>query len=228
MFSRFWWRFRPVKGYSDYGVNYRIKYRGFEYGYGIFADVIFREMTLRALVQRYDTVKLKCGHSLTTIDDKLSMQALEEELNNIQHEIVSLRGDLYESEQFLPTRPLKKMYDSLREDVLWFIRPELVQDCKERRGCCSRGCGCCQSRLLTKRAMGGLGHCTIECSCCIEFRGFNPTREEREAVAKKYKEMLSSANPAFLLRMIEAYFSKPAWSTRIQGVRRGSDASHWA
>lgn len=54
--------------------------------------------------------------------------------------------------------------------------------CADRGGCCGRTCGCCEEVLLEYqrpkwRDSGKVrikvhSHCTAECACCIQFRGF--------------------------------------------------------
>lgn len=143
------------------------------------------------------------------------MQKWEEELHHLQEGISFQQHRLYKCETFLPRQPLKQMYDSVRENPTCYCHPELVKDCAERGGCCSRSCGCCQTRHLTTLSTKGIGHCTIGCSCCSEHRGANPSREERTGVNKIIESMLLSSNPTYLMKMIEAYFSKPGYLTEV-------------
>lgn len=74
-------------------------------------------------------------------------------------------------------------------------------------GCCRRRCGCCQSRHFRSNSKG-VGHCTTECACCSDHRGFETTSEEKEEISRQLTDMLNSCNPAYLVKMREAYFSK--------------------
>jgi hypothetical protein len=53
------------------------------------------------------------------------------------------------------------------------------------------------------------------------MRGADPTPEERAAIDEILEEMLRSSNPAYLVKMIEAYFSKPAYFTAVASPKKG-------
>jgi hypothetical protein len=66
------------------------------------------------------------------------------------------------------------------------------------------------------------GHWTLYDRCsCSEMRGADPTPEERAAIDEILEEMLRSSNPAYLVKMIEAYFSKPAYFTAVASPKNG-------
>lgn len=115
----------------------------------------------------------------------------------------------------LPAKPLKELYDSLREDPKWYLREELVEDCKGRGGCCARECGCCEKRQATPGYTKGIGHCSVTCGCCIETRGFELTEQEEDMFHDNLHDMLWDENPAYLLKMTEAFFSKPESKPKI-------------
>jgi hypothetical protein len=61
--------------------------------------------------------------------------------------------------------------------LAWF---EESETCALSAGCCGRDCGCCEKPLRTyskpkkgrgKREVMIHGHCTLECPCCIRYRG---------------------------------------------------------
>jgi hypothetical protein len=210
--------FEPVN--DEGGYNYKIKCQTLEFPHDAFVKVIVAEMTLRGLIQRCDSIEKKLEQPVSTPEDKAKVKEWEEEIQGLQKEICMEQHALYRCEAFLPHRPLKQMYDALRENSTWYCRPELVKDCAERGGCCGRSCRCCQKRHLTTQRTKGIGHCTIDCSCCSEMRGADPTPEERAAILKMLTEMLRSPNPAYLVKMIGAYFSKPAYFTEVGSSRK--------
>ena len=108
----------------------------------------------------------------------------------------------------------------LTERLTWYCRPELVKDCAERGGCCGRSCRCCLKRHLTTQRTKGIGHCTIDAAVrkCVVL--ILPP-EERAAIDEMLEEMLRSSNPAYLVKMIEAYFSKPAYFTAVASPKKG-------
>lgn len=104
---------------------------------------------------------------------------------------------------------LRRGYMSVKSNPAWYLREELVEDCVSRGGCCSRDCGCCERRRLSAKNGKGIGHCTVECMCCIHDQGSEFTAEEKKDFNGWFGKMLRSNNPAFLLRITNAYFSKP-------------------
>ena len=76
---------------------------------------------------------------------------------------------------------LRKHRDRHGRSYAWVLGQER---CAASGGCCGRDCGCCE-KVLNKHLMPGrrnlaqeeravvkvLGHCTVECRCCIEARG---------------------------------------------------------
>lgn len=64
-----------------------------------------------------------------------------------------------------------------RSKPRWYMHSVLVEDCVNRGGCCSRDTGCCVSheREISSTGELGIGHCTVECDCCSNARGFDLT-----------------------------------------------------
>ncbi|KXG49670.1 uncharacterized protein PGRI_056380 [Penicillium griseofulvum] len=108
--------FTPVENYGKGGHNYTIRYQTFKYWHEIFISVIVAEMTLQGLIQRSDGIEKKLAQPVSTAEDKSKVQEWEEELQCVQREIFIQQRKLYEGEAFLPHRPLKQMYDPLREN----------------------------------------------------------------------------------------------------------------
>lgn len=121
--------------------------------------------------------------------------------------------NIYAAELLLPEKPLRKVYRKIRENPAWYLRPELVQDCIARGGCCGRDCRCCESRHINHNTKGkwkpGAGHCTVECHCCCKNRGFPLEGDERQEVSDRLRKRLSSRNPSYLLALSESYFCMP-------------------
>lgn len=102
----------------------------------------------------------------------------------------------------------RAVYDSIKDDDdgIWFMCEEMVQDCSDRGGCCSRGCGCCARRRHLSKGEKGKGHCTSECWCCISCRGFDLPEEEKEEIASYMKRWLEEFSSPYLLNMANAFF----------------------
>lgn len=82
------------------------------------------------------------------------------------------------------------------------MQEELVQECMDQNGCCARrsGAGKQKGILVTVRqSVGG----------CLSFRGFEMYVQRKTEARKDLHSRLRSENPAFLLKIADAYFSKP-------------------
>lgn len=188
-----------------------------EFGLGlyhrsVFVEVICAEGSLRAMVQRVEMVKqkIKALEKAATIENNKSQLAdWEKELELLQRKCWKQELKLYELEQMIPEWPLKHNYDLLRESGAWYMRKELAKDCADQGGCCSRSCGCCGQRHLDSERKKGIGHCTLECSCCSIYRVAELSAVEKAEISGRLRDNLENKNPSFLLRMSEAYFLGP-------------------
>src|SRR6202000_3302571 len=80
---------------------------------------------------------------------QIQLTKLETELEEARKSYTLQEHELYIAESMISERPLKQNYDCLRQKPDWYMRHDLIQDCKYRGGCCSTGCGCCAQRYLT-------------------------------------------------------------------------------
>lgn len=143
-------------------------------------------------------------------DDYLhNLGVLEEHHEELRRTTDHIERKLYDLESNLPQRPLKKIYDRIRQDPTWYLQKQLIQGCIANGGCCSRRCRCCEHRHLNSVRRNGIGHCTIRCGCCASHRGFRYTEEEKTDIREDLYDSLFSLNPAYLLTMTEAYFAMP-------------------
>jgi hypothetical protein len=134
---------------------------------------------------------------------------LDEELEKLRRQCRKQELDLYEQELMIPIWPLKEEYDSLRQCRTWNMRKELVEDCVARGGCCSRERGCGR-RCLDSERKKGIGHCTEECSCCSTYREVELSPKDKDQLPRLHR-LLQSDNPAFLLKVADAYFLGPTF-----------------
>lgn len=120
-------------------------------------------------------------------------------------------------------KPIKRPYDSLRQNQMWYLRKGLVEDCVRRGGCCSCSCGCCEKRAAKSRSerRKGVGHCAVECGCCSSDRGFEFTAKEKQDMENELETMLNASNPSYLLTMTEAYLSEPIFSKLLGIISKG-------
>ena len=102
--------------------------------------------------------------------------------------------ELYVAQASIPDGPLRRAYYAWRSNPNWYLHPVLVNGCIELGGCCGRPCGCCAKREFTFDRRQPWGHCTSQCSCCAQARGFeiDPTAPDGGLPVVSYE----SARPA--------------------------------
>ena len=204
--EKYW---RKIDGKREpYHAN--LSYRSITFDREIFISVIENEYALRELAQRLEFLRKEIKGLEKMIDSEVNhsqLAQLNTELGEAQKKHALQIYQHYRAESLLAYNSFKDEYDSLRQDPSWYMRDELVQDCKDRGGCCSRACGCCAQRHLSPETKG-LGHCTWDCHCCIYYRGFQFSEEEKEKARTEFGDNLRSWNPAYLLTMTNAFFTK--------------------
>ncbi|CAG8908734.1 unnamed protein product [Penicillium egyptiacum] len=88
----------------------------------------------------------------------------------------------------------------------WYMHRTLREKCVIRGGCCARSCGCCSDRHNTPERMLAAGHCTLECLCCEEARGFQLNREQWEASLPPFSRTKDKPSHLYLDRVIAVSF----------------------
>lgn len=112
------------------------------------------------------------------------LTTLERQLAETRQQYWLHQQELIELETQKPRGPGVRHWEMLRrvenrqgKSIAW---KEASKKCAVRGGCCGRDCQCCSKPLKeflmptgsrTKKS-GIYGHCTVECPCCIQFRGF--------------------------------------------------------
>lgn len=84
--------------------------------------------------------------------------------------------------------PTLRGFIECRSNPRWYLSDTLRRHCAECGGCCGRECQCCENRSAyanSERKLG-LGHCTFECGCCSEARGFDFTSKEKKKLDAGY------------------------------------------
>ncbi|KAJ5080923.1 hypothetical protein N7456_013633 [Penicillium angulare] len=125
----------------------------------------------------------KTLHSRVPKSHEKGIKILQQKLEDTKYQHRELTHKLHEAETMLPDL-IRQNYEYIRKDPKWYMRNELVKDCADRGGCCGRECGCCALRA-NHFYTNGVGHCTVECFCCVGFRGFRPSPEEKTDILKR-------------------------------------------
>ncbi|CRL25255.1 unnamed protein product [Penicillium camemberti] len=226
--------FKPVDKYgqsSDKNPTvWRLRYNfNLEFEVDILADLITSEYKLRQTLQQKENLEENI-RALEKIpgncEDKKQLQQYYEELEIIKRDHSKNGQTMFANESMFPPGSLKRNYDAMREDLAWYLRQELVQDCISRGGCCARGCDCCRNRA-TARYERGVGHCTGGFGCCSSERGFEYTAEEKQQTADQLNSMLLAPNPSYIIKMAEAYFVKPPEKKVEGGGKVKKKKVHW-
>lgn len=146
-------------------------------------NVIVADYALREQLQHEETLNhraIASQKSTATDYDKTQRSETIERLEQTKRQRAEKERALYRAVSMLPLAE-RDAYDAVRRDPAWFMGEYLVEDCSNQGGCCSRQCGCCAKRHLSK-AQKGIGHCTSECWCCISFRGFDLTENDKREI----------------------------------------------
>ncbi|CAG8022709.1 unnamed protein product [Penicillium salamii] len=181
----------------------------------LFADILIAEYCLREIVQREQALKSKImmTKKLGTCEDRHKGTEDQREAIKPLRRYSEAEYKLYVAEGKLPVGAIRISYDSLRQKRAWYLRQELVIDCARRGGCCSRNCGCCQTRHELAGRSKGLGHCTPSCGCCTNERGFEYSAAEIKSFVDDFRDQLYDDNPAYISHMAEVFFLLPSVDT---------------
>jgi hypothetical protein len=143
---------------------------------------------------------LQKASKVEDLEAQVQAKQASEELNETQRLLFDKGYNLYQAVSRLELETFRKDYDDLRQDPKWYVRHEMVKDYSDRGGCCSRSCDCCARRpqAMNKgnRSIGhGHGHCTVECSCCIDNRGLELSKKNLKRGFRMMTQDLSSLLP---------------------------------
>lgn len=158
-------------------------------------DILLSEHVLRELKQREEALKYRIvafqkAKEIQSEDDS-ELENANKQLKQTRSKVPMKEHVLYRAVSMLDSY-FKGVHDNLRRDSQWFMRNDMVQDCADRGGCCSRACGCCSQRHQCHGGKG-IGHCTTECWCCTIFRGFELSEDEKAEVSQKRFEKPTGA-----------------------------------
>lgn len=181
---------------------------------GRVTTLLLAEYALRELTQREEMLRRRAITLQKTIviesdkpeldkTNKAQLEKINEQLAEAQAQYPRKAYLLYGAESMLVSG-FKEPYDSLRRDATWYMHEEMVQDCSDQGGCCSRKCGCCAQRSASN--MKGAGHCTTECWCCIGYRGFELPEEDKEEIRKNFESRLEDQHSVYLLKVANWFF----------------------
>ncbi|KGO68472.1 hypothetical protein PITC_070970 [Penicillium italicum] len=211
------------KNCLKYGSDYALRSTLIEL---FLAEQALRELTQREEWLHHKVLALQKAMAIAS-DGKSDMTQFEnakKSLEETQVQYPKREYALYLAECRFHLK-LKDAYDSLRHDTKWFMREEMVQDCSDRGGCCSRKCGCCEQRHLSRRTKGR-GHCTIECECCIGFRGFELLEKQKQEMSNEFETMLKEYNSAYTIHLANCFFCplklKPQLSRWERTFKKGT------
>jgi hypothetical protein len=197
-----------------FNYSYKSYHQGYlknDFGYLdrlLATDLIIAEHALREQIQREEALNHRATalQKATAVDSDsyTQLEEVNEQLEVVKRQYPKKEQALYRAESML-SPAFRGLYDSVRHDAAWFMCERMVQDCSDRGGCCSRGCGCCGQRHLSARKKG-IGHCTSECWCCISFRGFELPEKEKKEITKDMESRLKTHLSPYLLCMVISFF----------------------
>lgn len=166
--------------------------------------IIRLDYELRLLAQREESLSHKARALKKTIDikDDVEQKDYDSEINCARVERLKKEYHMFTEVTVLPPW-LKHEYKSLRLNPVWYMREEMVDDCADQGGCCSRGCGCCARRSLSQDTKTR-GHCTLECWCCASFRDPSITEKDLKFIEFQREQLMKSSR--YFCDMANWYF----------------------
>ena len=176
------------------------------------AGLLICEKDLRELIQ----LEERLDHKVTALQkaavievDRTQLEAAIQQLEDARKLREMKEYSLYQWEINLDP-DIKAAYDNLRCDDTWFMREELIKDCAAQGGCCGRRCGCCAKRQSSRMKIAG--HCTVDCGCCINLRGYDLLETQKKERKDSFNRYMHQAGQPFLI-MANSYFSpvRPWW-----------------
>lgn len=198
----------------DYYLKHNPKLKNFKLE-ELLDDILKVDLALRYVLQNeeflkqeYQTLKVKAS----TIEDKEKLKYFLRCQDRLSKNYWLLERELYKAESLLPSGPFRRAYDTWRSNPKWYLHPDLTNDCAGRGGCCGRRCGCCEKREPTPERRRGVGHCTIECICCSEARGFELSSTDADMDWEKATMSILSAfespsNMTYYSRYMRSFFT---------------------
>lgn len=145
--------------------------------------ILEREVYVSEQLQALEKTQ-KTGQKLPEAEQK-TMDSYERELKEIKKDFWIGKRDFHQHLQRIPKGPYIRRMDleiKYERDALALLGEDI---CKGKGGCCAYGCGCCCKPRESLRRGNGTFHCTNNCRCCIERRGFpGPTKPPRIRVVR--------------------------------------------
>lgn len=154
------------------------------------------EVALRENTQRETALREKIRGLLTrtTTDDSATLvQELQEEISKLNKEYWKLERRWWQIRASFKDTSLTRGIELWRSHPKWYMHRVLREDCVGRGGCCGRGCGCCSNRQNIPERKFAAGHCTVECACCEQARGFELDSDQKAQIQEAFK--LDRAGP---------------------------------
>ncbi|KAJ6037270.1 hypothetical protein N7540_001549 [Penicillium herquei] len=156
--------------------------------------LINTEQRLREIVQKGESLTEKWNQEMRKTLCAEKIKILENQLNDLHQQYFVLRQTwLRWRNEF--TEYLSRAFDLWRSYPNLYLHPVLRKDCALKGGCCGRSCGCYLKRATASNSDRklGIGHCSVECSCCIKYRRYEFI-DARKAELRSLFEVSSSTS----------------------------------
>lgn len=133
----------PVENYGRHHEYYKLSYRlkcnrYLQCDFYLLTNIIIAENKLRKSIEREERLEIKSRVPETSMGDEVKeLHRCGEELKARREDIDLRQRDLCDRESLPSRKPLKEVYDRIRQKLTWYLQEDLVNDCKERGGCCS-------------------------------------------------------------------------------------------
>lgn len=210
---------QPARPAQDYFTDYRdyyghhvdgfLEFRHWHAKCKTLSDLLIAEYDLRSLTQREEMVQKKVAalrKAAALEENTEQLEAATKQLEEIQLQFPRKDHILHWAVSGLPLG-WRRAYKDARSNAEWFMITGLIDDCSDQSGCCSRGCGCCAKRATSQR-VNGRGHCTLECWCCANARGFELPNDEKAVIREEFEKRIKDEDcREYLCRLGNSFFS---------------------
>lgn len=148
---------------------------------------------------------------LATDEDIAQLEPCLQELEELNAKYLEYEKEMSQLYMHKPDAAVVRAYEANQQHELRYQATNLQIICAARGGCCAseRRCKWCMKPRNTHRESMRFGHCTVECGCCLRYRGF---KQQERGVVNGY--------PYYINLEKRGYKTNVAFHGYVYGLRR--------
>ncbi|KAE8140463.1 hypothetical protein BDV38DRAFT_18454 [Aspergillus pseudotamarii] len=144
-----------------------------------FESYFLNDLAQRLLIQCEAYLQVKHDNLFQQVNESPSVgdtlvtetESLQDDLQDLNRRIWMVEREIQTTLREFQDGPLKRALNARRRSSDWYLSEWLQTECAGVGGCSGRDCGCWMRPRSSKRP-NSRGHCTSECKCCEDARGF--------------------------------------------------------